>query len=84
MGMHYNSCTYNLGGGRKKKIFQIPIPHTYIPNNDSLHKGLHPWIKIYNITLNVDVPCFVYINHHWSIDFWFGYYAYFSQCLKSD
>jgi hypothetical protein len=29
------------GRKRKEKIFQIPIPHTYIPNNDSLHKKVY-------------------------------------------
>ncbi len=84
MGMHYNSCPYNLGGGGKKRYSKFQsLTHTYLIMTLCTNV-LHPWIKIYNIALNVDVPCFVYINHHWSIDFWFGYYAYFSQCLKSD
>ncbi len=44
-----------FGGGRKKKIFQIPIPHTYIPNNDSLHKRFTPMDQ--NLQYSIKCGC---------------------------
>ncbi len=55
MGMHYNSSTYI------KKIFQVPIPHTYIPNNDSLHKGFTPIDQNLQYSIKCGCSVFVYI-----------------------
>jgi hypothetical protein len=60
--MHYNTSTY-IWGKKKKKIFQIPILHTYIPNNDSLHKKVYTHgSKIYNIALNVNIKILMKIT----------------------